>query len=58
MPARGRIGIVGGSIGGCAAAVGLSRQGWDVEVFERSDRELVGRGAGIGTSTPLLAALV
>jgi len=58
MPARGRIGIVGGSIGGCAAAVGLSRQGWDVEVFERSDKELVARGAGIGTFTPLLDALV
>jgi 2-polyprenyl-6-methoxyphenol hydroxylase-like FAD-dependent oxidoreductase len=53
-----RVGIVGGSIGGCAAAVSLSRRGWDVELFERSDRELVGRGAGIATSAALIDALV
>ena len=58
MSARGRVGIVGGSIGGCAAAVSLSRHGWDVELFERSDNDLVARGAGIATSTPLLDALV
>ena len=48
----------GGSIGGCAAAVSLSRRGWDVELFERSDHELVARGAGIATFTPFLDALV
>src|SRR5262245_35149249 len=58
MSARGKVGIVGGSIGGCAAAVSLSRGGWDVEVFERSDDELVGRGAGIVTITPFLDALI
>jgi len=58
MSATRRVGIVGGSIGGCAAAVCLSRRGWDVEVFERSDHELVGRGAGIVTITPFLDALV
>ena len=58
MSATGRVGIVGGSIGGCAAAVSLSRRGWDVEVFERSDEDLLGRGAGIGTLTLLLGALV
>ena len=47
MAATRRVGIVGGSIGGCAAAVSLSRRGWDVELFERSEQELVGRGAGI-----------
>ena len=58
MSETGRVGIVGGSIGGCAAAVSLSRRGWDVEVFERSDHELVARGAGIATFTPFLDALV
>jgi 2-polyprenyl-6-methoxyphenol hydroxylase-like FAD-dependent oxidoreductase len=58
MSETGRVGIVGGSIGGCAAAVSLSRRGWDVELFERSDRELVARGAGIGTLTPFLDELV
>ena len=58
MSERGRIGIVGGSIGGCAAAISLSRSGWDVDVFERSDRDLVARGAGIATLTPLLDALI
>jgi 2-polyprenyl-6-methoxyphenol hydroxylase-like FAD-dependent oxidoreductase len=58
MSATGRVGIVGGSIGGCAAAVSLSRRGWDVDVFERSNGDLVARGAGIATVTPLLDALV
>ena len=53
-----RVGIVGGSIGGCAAAVSLSRRGWDVELFERSDDELVARGAGIVSNAPFLDALV
>jgi 2-polyprenyl-6-methoxyphenol hydroxylase-like FAD-dependent oxidoreductase len=58
MSRTGRIGIVGGSIGGCAAAVGLSRLGYEVEVLERTDRDLVGRGAGIATFTALLDWLV
>lgn len=39
--------IVGGSLGGLFAANLLLRQGWDVEVFEHSGEDLVGRGAGI-----------
>ncbi len=39
------IGIVGGSIAGCAAAVELMRAGHRVRVFERSPGALVGRGA-------------
>ena len=54
MSARRRVGIVGGSIGGCTAAVCLSRRGWEVELFERSPDDLVGRGAGIATFTALL----
>jgi len=52
------IGIVGGSIAGCAAAIALSRAGHRISVFERSSRELVGRGAGIGTPTTLFDKLV
>jgi 2-polyprenyl-6-methoxyphenol hydroxylase-like FAD-dependent oxidoreductase len=58
MSRTGRVGIVGGSIGGCTAAVSLSRLGYEVEVLERSDRDLVARGAGIATFTPLLDWLV
>ena len=53
-----RVGIVGGSIAGCAAAIELSRAGHDVSVFERSSRELTGRGAGIGTPVTTLQSLV
>src|SRR5262250_2986924 len=42
-----RVGIVGGSIAGCAAAALLHRAGHDVVVFERSESDLVSRGAGI-----------
>ena len=41
------VGIVGGSIAGCAAAVALARLGCDVHVFERSSGALRDRGAGI-----------
>lgn len=49
-----KIGIVGGSIAGCSAAILLLEQGYDVTVFERSNKPLVGRGGGIGTTTSLL----
>jgi 2-polyprenyl-6-methoxyphenol hydroxylase-like FAD-dependent oxidoreductase len=42
-----RVGIIGGSIAGCAAAALLHRVGHDVVVFERSESDLVSRGAGI-----------
>jgi 2-polyprenyl-6-methoxyphenol hydroxylase-like FAD-dependent oxidoreductase len=44
-----RIGIIGGSIAGCATAALLHRAGHDVIVFERSESDLVSRGAGIAT---------
>jgi 2-polyprenyl-6-methoxyphenol hydroxylase-like FAD-dependent oxidoreductase len=44
-----RVGIVGGSIAGCATAALLHRAGHDVTVFERSESDLVSRGSGIGT---------
>jgi 2-polyprenyl-6-methoxyphenol hydroxylase-like FAD-dependent oxidoreductase len=42
-----KVGIVGGSIAGCTTAALLHRAGHDVTVFERSESELVSRGAGI-----------
>lgn len=41
------VGIVGGSIAGCATAAALGRLGCDVHVFERSSGALRDRGAGI-----------
>jgi len=42
---------------GLFTAAFLRQIGWDVDVFERSPVELVGRGAGITTHPELLAAL-
>jgi 2-polyprenyl-6-methoxyphenol hydroxylase-like FAD-dependent oxidoreductase len=53
-----KIGIVGGSIAGCAAAVQLGRGGHDVTVLERSRGGLTGRGAGIGTPVDTFDSLV
>jgi len=39
--------IVGGSMSGLLAALLLRHAGWDVDVFERVESELAGRGAGI-----------
>jgi 2-polyprenyl-6-methoxyphenol hydroxylase-like FAD-dependent oxidoreductase len=39
--------VIGGSISGLFAALALLRRGWDVEIFERVEGELAGRGAGI-----------
>ena len=46
---RRRAVIIGGSMSGLFSAAFLRRIGWDVDVFERSPVELVGRGAGITT---------
>jgi 2-polyprenyl-6-methoxyphenol hydroxylase-like FAD-dependent oxidoreductase len=46
-----RVGIIGGSIAGCATAALLHRAGHDVIVFERSESDLVSRGAGIVVAT-------
>jgi 2-polyprenyl-6-methoxyphenol hydroxylase-like FAD-dependent oxidoreductase len=57
MPHNRRAVIIGGSMSGLFAAAFLCRIGWDVDVFERSPVELVGRGAGITTHPELLDAL-
>ncbi len=53
-----RVGIVGGSIAGCSAAIALSRAGHQVTVYERSTGELTGRGAGIGTPPSVIEDLI
>ena len=52
-----RVGIVGGSIAGCAAAIELERAGCDVTIFERSSGSLKDRGAGIGIPFALVELL-
>jgi 2-polyprenyl-6-methoxyphenol hydroxylase-like FAD-dependent oxidoreductase len=49
--------IIGGSMSGLFSAAFLRRIGWDVDVYERSPVELVGRGAGITTHPELLETL-
>jgi 2-polyprenyl-6-methoxyphenol hydroxylase-like FAD-dependent oxidoreductase len=49
--------IVGGSMSGLLAALLLRRAGWAVDVFERVDSELAGRGAGIIAQPELIETL-
>src|SRR5215475_13841026 len=55
--ARRRAVIIGGSMSGLFSAAFLRRIGWNVDVYERSNVELVGRGAGITGHPELLEAL-
>jgi 2-polyprenyl-6-methoxyphenol hydroxylase-like FAD-dependent oxidoreductase len=49
--------IIGGSMSGLFSAALLSQIGWDVDVYERSSVELIGRGAGITGHPELFEAL-
>ena len=49
--------VVGGSMGGILAANMLVREGWSVDILERTKGALEGRGAGIVPQRSLLAAL-
>ena len=53
-----KIGIVGGSIAGCSAAILLMKEGHEVCVFERSRTTLVGRGGGIGTIPSVINQII
>ena len=46
---KGRALVIGGSMSGLLAGLTLRARGWDVDVFERVESELSGRGAGIVT---------
>ena len=49
--------VVGGSMSGLLAGIMLRRRGWDVDIFERVEKELAGRGAGIVAQAELIARL-
>jgi 2-polyprenyl-6-methoxyphenol hydroxylase-like FAD-dependent oxidoreductase len=49
--------VVGGSMSGLLAALLLRRAGWDVDMFERVESELAGRGAGIVAQPDLIETL-
>ena len=50
--------VIGGSIAGLFVAAFLRRVGWDVDIYERSSIELIGRGVGIfATHLELFEAL-
>jgi 2-polyprenyl-6-methoxyphenol hydroxylase-like FAD-dependent oxidoreductase len=49
--------IIGGSMSGLFSAAILRQIGWELDVYERSGVELVGRGAGITGHPELLEAL-
>jgi 2-polyprenyl-6-methoxyphenol hydroxylase-like FAD-dependent oxidoreductase len=49
--------VIGGSMSGLLTAVMLRRRGWEVDVFERAEDELAGRGAGIVAQPELIARL-
>ena len=57
MPASSRALVIGGSLGGLFTANLLLQRGWEVEVFEHSGEDLVGRGAGIIPHPELFEAL-
>jgi 2-polyprenyl-6-methoxyphenol hydroxylase-like FAD-dependent oxidoreductase len=49
--------IVGGSMSGLLAGLLLRRAGWEVDIFERVESELAGRGAGIVAQPDLIETL-
>ncbi len=57
MAGKRRALVVGGSMSGLLAALLLARAGWEVDVFERVESELAGRGAGIVAQPDLIATL-
>jgi 2-polyprenyl-6-methoxyphenol hydroxylase-like FAD-dependent oxidoreductase len=59
MPTTGkqRALIVGGSMSGLLAGLLFRRAGWAVDIFERVEGELAGRGAGIVAQPDLIATL-
>ena len=56
-PARRRAIVVGGSMSGLLSGLLLRRAGWTVDIYERVDSELSGRGAGIVAQPELIERL-
>src|SRR5712692_3295667 len=54
---RRRAVVAGGSMSGLLAGLLLRRSGWDVDIFERVESELAGRGAGIVAQPDLIETL-
>ncbi len=57
MAAKRRALVIGGSMSGLLAGIMLVRRGWDVDIYERVEKELSGRGAGIVAQAELIARL-
>jgi 2-polyprenyl-6-methoxyphenol hydroxylase-like FAD-dependent oxidoreductase len=57
MVSKRRALVVGGSMSGLLAGLLLRRAGWDVDIFERVESELAGRGAGIVAQPDLIETL-
>ena len=53
----GRAVVIGGSMSGLLSALQLRRAGWNVDVYERVESELSGRGAGIVAQYELIDRL-
>jgi 2-polyprenyl-6-methoxyphenol hydroxylase-like FAD-dependent oxidoreductase len=49
--------IIGGSMSGLLSGLMLRRSGWDVDIYERVESELSGRGAGIVAQPELIERL-
>lgn len=49
--------VIGGSMSGLLSGLMLRRAGWTVDVFERVESELAGRGAGIVAQPGLISCL-
>ena len=57
MSGKRRALVIGGSMSGLLAGIMLVRRGWDVDIYERVEKELAGRGAGIVAQAELIARL-
>ena len=49
--------VIGGSMSGLLSGISLRRAGWDVDIYERVEGELSGRGAGIVAQQELIERL-
>jgi len=47
QPRKRRAIVIGGSIAGLFVGAFLRRVGWQVDIYERSSIDLIGRGVGI-----------